>query len=514
MIQRIMILYTVFISRGVPLRAALTVAVLMAAFCVASGGEIDVRKTQLFLDDEIIESVTLLERVLHQPIRHSENPLLSPEEPWEGSTMNYLGGVYRDEATGLFRAWYVGVVSGGVPGMPKIHYPICIVLSDDGIRWRRPKLNHYAHLTGGPNNIVLHLEGCASAPTILHDKNDPDRPWKLIIHHSPAGVTPCHYYVRLATSTDGINWKWEATAKTGVYAKMHDRLTAKLDPTNREFPYVLFGRPALSRDYPLLYPGRIWTREVFQTRLSADAGRISEDPVPVLRPDLEDPTDTEFYHLHAFAYESLHIGVLMTYRVSDPPRAEVQLVTSRDLRSWQRVRPRRAFIPSLLPEGRDHGIWDAAGVQPALSPPILHKGALWFYYYGGPEFHGSRFLHGDYRLGVARLRPDGFASLRANWREGTLTTRSFKWPGGKLVINCETRGVPTESGLRVAVLNEAGHAFPEYSRKYSDPIERDSVAVTPTWSDKPQDLDSLIGKKIRLRFFMRQADLYSFKALK
>lgn len=513
MSQRIMILYAVFISRGVPLRAALTVAVLMAAFSVASGGEIDVRKTQLFLDDEIIESVTLLERVLHQPIRHSENPLLSPEEPWEGSTMNYLGGVYRDEATGLFRAWYVGVVSGGVPGMPKIHYPICIVLSDDGIHWRRPKLNHYAHLTGGPNNIVLHLDqGCAAAPTILHDKNDPDRPWKLIIHHSPE--TPCHYYVRLATSPDGINWKWETTAKTGVYAKMHDRLTAMLDPTNREFPFVLFGRPALSRDYPLLYPGRIWTREVFQTRLSADAGRISEDPVPVLRPDLEDPTDTEFYHMHAFTYESLHIGMLMTYRVSDPPRAEVQLVTSRDLQSWQRVRPRRVFIPSMLPEGRDHGIWDAAGVQPALSPPIHHKGALWFYYYGGPEFHGSRFLNGDYRLGVARLRLDGFASLRANWREGTLTTRPFKWPGGKLVINCEPRGVPTESWVRVAVLNEAGQALPGYSRQNSDPIERDSVTATPIWSGKPQYLDSLIGKKIRLRFFMRQANLYSFKALK
>ena len=117
-------------------------------------------------------------------------------------------------------------------------------------------------------------------------------------------------------------------------------------------------------------------------------------------------------------------------------------------------------------------------------------------------------------MGVARLRPDGFASIRAHWREGVLTTRSFKWPGGKLVINCKTMGVPNESWLRIALLDENGRDIPDYSREQSDPIEGDQIAATPTWSNKPQNMDPFNGKKIRLRFFMRQADLYSFKAQK
>ena len=86
---------------------------LQILFCgvidTAVADEIDVREAQLFLDDGVIESSTLVERVMHQPIRHPANPLLSPEEPWEGTTMNYLSGVFRDEESGLFRVFYVGV---------------------------------------------------------------------------------------------------------------------------------------------------------------------------------------------------------------------------------------------------------------------------------------------------------------------------------------------------------------------------------------------------------------------
>ena len=55
----------------------------------AVADEIDVRQAQLFLDDGVIESSTLVERVMHQPIRHPANPLLTPEKPWEGPTMNF-----------------------------------------------------------------------------------------------------------------------------------------------------------------------------------------------------------------------------------------------------------------------------------------------------------------------------------------------------------------------------------------------------------------------------------------
>ena len=500
---------------GIPMFVAtLVVTAVMPGIAMSlHAQDLDVRQTQLFLDDAIIESSTLVERVLHQPIRHPANPLLSPREPWEGSTMNYLSGVFRDESTGLFRVWYVGVVNGGVPGMPKVFYPVCTAHSRDGIHWQRPKLDSHAHLTGGPNNIVLHLDhGCIAAPNIIHEPEDQAAPWKLFIHHSPR--TPCHYFVRYATSQDGLHWEWKTTTKNKVYAKLHDRMTAMLDRENAEYPFLLFGRSSLSRDYPLLYSNRISVREVFQTRLSADGRKTLGNPTVTLRPDLEDPPDVEFYHMSAFRYASMYIGTLMIYHVDDPPSSEVQLVTSRDLKNWERVRPRQAFIPASLPEGRRHGVWDAAGVQPQLSPPLLHDGALRFYYYGGPAFHGSRFLKGQFQLGLAQLRPDGFASLRAAWRTGIVTTKPFKWPGGKLVVNGQERGGSRtrEASLRVAILDESGNPIRGYVESNCKPLEGDFPAGRPTWSQGEQNLDPLIGSTIRLRFFLKQAEIFSFRA--
>lgn len=479
-----------------------------------AGAVIDVRQAQLFLDDAIIASSTLVERICHQPIRHPSNPLLQPREPWEGTTMNYLSGVFFDRSSRRFRVYYVGVVNGNVPRMPKVFYPICTAESEDGIHWERPKLEHNAHLTGGPNNIVLHLErGCVAAPNIIYEPDDPEAPWKLLIHHSPG--TPCHYFVRLATSKDGIHWHWITTAEDKVDGRLHDRMTAMIDRTNAEFPYVLFGRPARSRDYPLLYPGRIRVREIFQTRLSADGRRLLGKPFVALRPDVEDPCDVEFYHMSAFRYESLYIGTLMVYRVADPPRAEVQLVTSRDLQNWHRVRPRHAFLASDLPAGRQHGVWDAAAVQPQLSPPLLHDGALYFYYYGGPAFHGSRFLKGRYQLGLAQLRPDGFASLRATWRTGVITTRPFRWPGGTLVVNGQELGGSRtfDAFLRVAILDESGRPLPGYSHLDCNKLDGDFPEGVPRWRDEPQDLDELAGRIIRLRFFLRQSEIFSFQSV-
>ena len=55
---------------------------------------IDVQQAQLFVDDEIIAHQTLLERVVHQPVRSSHNPLLRPEKPWEAPSLSFIAGIY------------------------------------------------------------------------------------------------------------------------------------------------------------------------------------------------------------------------------------------------------------------------------------------------------------------------------------------------------------------------------------------------------------------------------------
>ena len=65
------------------------------------------RRTQLFLDDEIIEQTVRLQRIIHQPQKHPGNPLYTVGAPWEGEGIVYLAGVYIDPQDHLWKAWYV-----------------------------------------------------------------------------------------------------------------------------------------------------------------------------------------------------------------------------------------------------------------------------------------------------------------------------------------------------------------------------------------------------------------------
>ena len=96
-----------------------------------------------------------------------------------------------------------------------------------------------------------------------------------------------------------------------------------------------------------------------------------------------------------------------------------------------------------------------------------------------------------------------------------LLASQIVWPGGKLVVNCQFMGGTGslgESWVKVAILDEAGSTLPDFSREKSDPLDGDYLEVQPTWSRKEQNLHSLIGKKIRLRFFLRHAEIFSFRS--
>jgi len=286
---------------------------------------------------------------------------------------------------------------------------------------------------------------------------------------------------------------------------MGDRLTATYDPANGG-SYLLFSRARGQ------YNHRV--RTLYQARLSRDGKALVQEPLLALKPDLEDDPSIEFYHMNAFRYGSVYIGFIEVYRAQEPGWAEVHLAVSRDGVHWRRVRPRTPFL-APPPNALELGLWDAVRTTPTLSAPLLHEGALWIYYYGGQAFHGNRFLKGgECKMGLAKLRPDGFVSLRAGWREGVLTTRPFEWPGGRLTVNFRELGGnrSSDSYVRVEVLDESGRPVPGFSQAESNLLNGDSLNGEPAWSGKPQNLDSFTGKKIRLQFYVRHADLFSFQS--
>ena len=105
------------------------------------------------------------------------------------------------------------------------------------------------------------------------------------------------------------------------------------------------------------------------------------------------------------------------------------------------------------------------------------------------------------------IRTDGLASVRAPFSGGELVTRPFKFKGRQLEINYATSSA---GSLRIEIQDATGKPIPGYSLDESIELIGDHIERNVPWKDD-RDLKSLAGRSIRLRFVLRDADLYSFR---
>ena len=98
---------------------------------------------QLFIDDHVIDRIVGLKRVLNQPRRHPENPLLVPEHPWEGRILE-TPIVLWDDQKKLFHMYYWALHAEKIFN--------CYARSKDAVHWEKPILGLYE----GPDDP--HLE--------------------------------------------------------------------------------------------------------------------------------------------------------------------------------------------------------------------------------------------------------------------------------------------------------------------------------------------------------------------
>jgi hypothetical protein len=88
-----------------------------------------------------------------------------------------------------------------------------------------------------------------------------------------------------------------------------------------------------------------------------------------------------------------------------------------------------------------------------------------------------------------------------------MVTRLFTFSGGELVLNYSTSAA---GSIRVEIESPAGDAVPGYSLQEAQEIVGDEIERVVTWRSGP-DVRSLEGKPVRLRFIMKDADLYSMR---
>jgi hypothetical protein len=142
-------------------------------------------------------------------------------------------------------------------------------------------------------------------------------------------------------------------------------------------------------------------------------------------------------------------------------------------------------------------------VQSAGGCCLVVGDELWFYVSGRAGVKGSP-ASGVSTTGQAVLRRDGFVSMGAGDKEGSLLTRPVMFRGKYLFVN-----LAAERGeLRAEVLDKDGQLIAGLTRDNCVPVRGDRTRAAVTW--KEADLARLAGQAVRFRFLLRNGDLYAF----
>jgi len=454
-------------------------------------------------------------RVFHQAEKYDRNPILGGDQP------SHLW-VVRDGQMGIFRMYYQAnfpaVAShdtdGRQEGLPTPKVPtkgrkyktyIAYAESKDGIEWEKPHLNLLSWHSREPNNIVIgrldtpDVETCS--PCILDVPEEDRRGYRYLMAYRAKGRGGMAINgIRLIGSQDGIHWDPDSDSRI---AHLHSDHHNSISYDGRRGQYVMFCRAKH------IYRARGDT--MLDTGASRRVARLTSDslwgdwlahakPQTVLVPDeIDNQTHFNFFYgMPSRYWAGVYWGFLEPFRMNDFIYTELTL--SRDGAHIARL-PER---PKLIQYGPD-GSWEDEMIL--ASPSWVEVGDQWWIYYSGWDGpHGTTERTGA--IGLAKIRKEGFVSMRGPQGGVVVCTRTLRWPGGTLLVNADAR----DGLLRVRVSDEDRRPIAGFDYDDCHPFHDDSVAHEVTWKDR--SLDTLRGRVVRLEFFLQDADLYAFRARK
>ena len=480
---------------------------------------------QLFVDDFLIEK-TDLKREFYQPVKFKGNPILSPktaEEMGRGfcpMAAPFSDGCFYDAEDKLFKLWYQAGWSDD---------KTALAFSADGIHWERPKFD----VVPG-TNLVISTKGLVRdgvSVWIDHNAKPPDERFKLYMYvrEGKAGEllkkTEGSEGSRglIWTSRDGIHW-----TQRGKIGRTGDNSTFFYNPFRKKWVFtVRAGRaapPWTVDPWKEKSKGRArsyWENDDFLAALGEWKGYdpvfwLGADKLDHRRPHYEIGQEPQLYKVDAVGYESLMIGLQqLHYGPSNqecaiggfPKLTELQLAFSRDGFHWDRTN-RKTFIGATLQKQS----WERAYIHSIGGVCNVVGDKLYFYYtaFQGDESKGHVKGHwnGMYAkgsTGLAVLRRDGFASMDAGEEEGIIFTRPLVFTGKYLFVNLEC----PKGTFFAEVCQEDGKPIPGFAREDCLPMSVDSTKQIVAWKDG-DNVESLIGKPIRFKFYLRNANLFSF----
>lgn len=484
-------------------------------------------RRELFVDNYLIDTLDGASLKLHEPIPAGK--AIGIDKEWDG------GANFGDciiELDGKYIMYYRSMKCGGGkdPAWNK-----CIAVSDDGITWTKPVLQpegtNYIICVGPHPEYpkVEHFNSCFvdTRPGVpkservkaycsvamsgeKHTPNyAPDGALKLVFYASENGyefhmMDPQPTFISdLPNSFDGgCSMFWSEAEQQYVF---YYRYSVKLRVDREDTPHPWWRNVAraTSKDFMtwekperMLYSD---TQEQFYVNNTAPYFRAPHHFVGAAARFEEFTYPHTLERAKQIPFEGEEIAD-NTYKLYTMACSDGVLLTTR---AGTNVYD-RTFMETFVRPGTDFGDWVARANYP-LTGIIPYDDKTMFMYVG------RRYLQTEWYIERLVLRTDGFASLYAPWKGGVATTKPIVFTGEELEINYRTGAA---GYIRVELLDENGNILPGFQANMCERILGNEIKRIVKWrSDVYPDyaLKNLAGKPIRLRFYMKDADIFSLK---
>ncbi len=485
-------------------------------------------RRELFVENTLISNLGGGARLqLHRPVLREISFVC--DRDWEGSSCAYMK-VFKDGD--LYRMYYRG--SGVVykeNGYAESHpETACYAESTDGIHWTKPELGLVEFEGSKKNNIIWIGLGSHNFAPFLDANPDcpPEQRFKALAGDYKKGL-------QAFVSPDGV--RFTAVQQKPVIAKGYfDSLNLAFWDTeiglyreyHRDFRNGRDIRTGTSSDFVQWTDPEYLSYEAHRDPSEADDAAPARDGDPEMHvpgrvSQLYTNQVIPYYrapHIY-MGFPTRYIDRGWTYSATQLPRYEY-----RKLRGAKSRREGTAVTDGMFMASRDgqkFHVWPESFIRPGL-----RTRQSWFY---GDNYqnHGlvetksaiedappeisiyvSENSHQDHAGQFRRhsIRIDGFVSLAAPLAGGELVTRPITFEGNRLSLNLSTSAA---GSVRVEIQDGTGKPVPGYTLDESHELYGDSLDLAAAWKGTETYVGGLAGMPVRLRFVVRDADLFSYQ---
>jgi hypothetical protein len=449
-------------------------------------------RLELFVDDHLVERMTGVAFRLHAPVKQA--PAKSPLPGGSYGTIIKDGDLYRAYYRSDIPGYEIGRQTRNADNEP--NEITCYAESRDGIEWTFPDLGITKIQSSKGGNVIL-----ARQAPFTHN-------FTPFLDTRP-GVGPAARYKALAgsggsgliafKSADGIHWSKIQDAPV-VKTPSSDGLPWPFDSQNVAFwseaenCYVAFVRTWGKTEPPQTDPDK-----KFQRRVSRATSTDFITWTPLVDTGANLPGE-QLYTNETHPYSRaphIYIATMMRFtqgiEMGEPVEgnngsSDIVLMTMRaGSTAYQRT-----FREAFIRPGLDPKRWARKANHARLNVVPTGDAEMSLYHANGDRY---------------TLRTDGFISVNAGVDGGELRTKPLIFAGDALSVNFST-GVA--GSLRVEIQDASGQALPGFVLDDCQAVIGDAIERRVRWKNTP-DLAAIAGKPVRLRFAMRECDLYSFR---